>query len=61
MKNNQGHTRCNATGIRYFAEKQNFDYLLLMDGDGEECPEELPLLVENILKKKDIYSCYKTS
>ena len=25
MKINQGHTRCNATGIRYLAEKQNFD------------------------------------
>jgi len=54
MKINQGHTRCNATGIRYLAEKQNFDYLLLMDGDGEDRPEDIPLLVENILKSKDI-------
>ena len=32
MKMNQGHTRCNATGIKYLADKQDFDYLLLMDG-----------------------------
>ena len=54
MKINQGHTRCNATGVRYLAEKKDFDYLLLMDGDGEDRPEEIPLLVENILKNKDI-------
>jgi len=54
IKKNQGHTRCNATGIKYFSEKQNFDYLLLMDGDGEDRPEDLPLLINAVLKKKNI-------
>ena len=27
MKKNQGHTRCNATGIKYLSDKQNFDYV----------------------------------
>ena len=54
MKENQGHTRCNATGIKYFSEKKDFDYLLLMDGDGEDRPEDLPLLINTVLKKKNI-------
>ena len=27
MKENQGHTRSNATGIRYLSKKENYDYL----------------------------------
>ena len=54
VKQNQGHTRCNATGIKYFSEKQNFDYLLLMDGDGEDRPEDLPILISTVLMKKNI-------
>ena len=41
MKNNQGHARCNATGLKYLIEKEDFDYAILMDGDGEDRPEEL--------------------
>ena len=41
MKKNQGHTRSNATGIRYLSKKENFDFLILMDGDGEDRPEKL--------------------
>ena len=52
MKNNQGHTRCNATGINYLCKKKDFDYLILMDGDGEDRPEELPFLVKQVLKNK---------
>ena len=50
MKQNQGHTRSNATGIKYLSEKKNFDYLIVMDGDGEDRPEELKLLVDKALK-----------
>jgi hypothetical protein len=50
MKKNQGHTRCNATGIRYLSNKQDFDYLIVMDGDGEDRPEEIKLLVNKILE-----------
>jgi len=44
MKQNRGHARCNATGLKYLNEKENFDYVILMDGDGEDRPEELNLL-----------------
>ena len=38
MKKNKGHARCNAFGIRYIFENEKFDYLILMDGDGEDRP-----------------------
>ena len=41
MKKNQGHARCNAAGLKYLVEKEEFDYVILMDGDGEDRPEEL--------------------
>ncbi len=48
MKVNRGHARCNAFGIRYVYKNKNFDYLLLMDGDGEDRPVEIKSLVEKI-------------
>ena len=44
MKLNLGHARCNAAGLKYLTEKENFDYVILMDGDGEDRPEELTSL-----------------
>jgi len=44
MKKNQGHARCYATGLKFLTEKEDFDYVILMDGDGEDRPEELDLL-----------------
>ena len=41
MKKNKGHARCNAAGLRYLVEKEDFDHVILMDGDGEDRPEEL--------------------
>ena len=54
IKVNQGHTRSNATGIKYFSKNGNFDYIILMDGDGEDRPEEIKLLVEKALYEKNI-------
>ena len=48
MKENKGHARCNAVGLKYINEKEEFDYLIPMDGDGEDRPEELSLLIEKI-------------
>ncbi|WP_415304206.1 glycosyltransferase family 2 protein [Candidatus Pelagibacter sp. Uisw_090] len=48
MKENKGHARCNAAGLKYINEKEDFDYLIPMDGDGEDRPEELILLIEKI-------------
>jgi len=50
MKTNQGHARCIATGLKYIYEKEDFDYVIPMDGDGEDRPEEIKLLIE---KSKD--------
>ena len=50
MKKNQGHARCIATGLKYIYEKEDFDYIIPMDGDGEDRPEEI---VEFINKIKD--------
>ena len=41
MKKNQGHARCIATGLKYILEKEDFDYVIPMDGDGEDRPEEI--------------------
>ena len=48
MKKNQGHARCNATGLKYIFEKEEFDYVIPMDGDGEDRPEEIKQLVDNL-------------
>ena len=44
MKKNQGHARCIATGLKFLFEREKFDYVIVMDGDGEDRPEELNLL-----------------
>ena len=41
MKKNQGHARCIATGLKYIFDKEEFDYVIPMDGDGEDRPEEI--------------------
>ena len=48
MKENTGHARCNAAGLKHINEKEDFDYTIPMDGDGEDRPEEISLLVEKI-------------
>ena len=48
MKENRGHARCNAFGIRYIFKNKDFDYLILMDGDGEDRPIEIKSLIERI-------------
>ena len=45
MKENKGHARCNAAGLRYISANSEFDLVIPMDADGEDRPEELgPLL-----------------
>ena len=48
MKTNQGHARCIATGLKYIYEKEDFDYVIPMDGDGEDRPEEINDFLEQI-------------
>ena len=48
IKENQGHARCNAIGLKHIFENEEFNYVIPMDGDGEDRPEELKQLVDNL-------------
>ena len=48
MEKNIGHTRCIATGLKYIFEKDQFDYVIPMDGDGEDRPQEIKDFLEKI-------------
>jgi len=48
MKKNQGHARCIAVGLKYIYEKEDFDYVIPMDGDGEDRPEEIKGFLDKI-------------
>ena len=54
MKKNKGHARCNAVGLKYIDKKEDFDYVIPMDGDGEDRPEELSLLIKRIKDYPDV-------
>jgi polyisoprenyl-phosphate glycosyltransferase len=54
MKENRGHARCNAFGIRYIFKNKEFDNLVLMDGDGEDRPVEIKSLINEINNKPNI-------
>ena len=54
MKENKGHARCNAFGIRYIFQNKKFDNLILMDGDGEDRPGEIKDLVEKIKENQNL-------
>ena len=75
MKVNQGHARCIATGLKYIYEKEEFDYVIPMDGDGEDRPEEIkdflnqiknsydkPIVGERIKRSENFLfkACYQT-
>ena len=48
MKENRGHARCNASGLKYIFEKEMFDHVIPMDGDGEDRPEEIKNFIDNL-------------
>ena len=45
MKKNWGHARCIAAGLKYISEKEDFDHVIPMDGDGEDRPAELGAII----------------
>ena len=53
MKENRGHTRCIASGLKYIHEKKEFDYIIPMDGDGEDRPEEIKNFIELSVQSDD--------
>lgn len=54
MKANRGHARCNAFAIRYFSKQDDFDHLIVMDGDGEDRPIEIENLVKKALEDRKV-------
>ena len=48
MTINQGHTRSIAVGLKYIFEKEDFDYAIPMDGDGEDRPEEIKVFLDQV-------------
>jgi len=46
MGENRGHTRCIASGLKYIFEKKDFDYVIPMDGDGEDRPQEIKNFIQ---------------
>ena len=48
MKKNRGHARCNALGLRYINSKESYDYVIIMDSDGEDRPVEIKDLINKI-------------
>mgnify|MGYP001174437345 CR=1 FL=1 len=53
MKENTGHARCVASGLKYIYEKEEFDYVIPMDGDGEDRPEEIKGFIDNLNNNTD--------
>ena len=53
MRINQGHARCIATGLKYIYQKEDFDYVIPMDGDGEDRPEEIKEFIYQIQNSND--------
>ena len=54
MKKNRGHARCNASGLKYIIDNEEFDYVIPMDGDGEDRPEEIKEFINNLNYSQDI-------
>jgi cellulose synthase/poly-beta-1,6-N-acetylglucosamine synthase-like glycosyltransferase len=48
MKENRGHARCIAAGLKYIFENEEFDHVIAMDGDGEDRPEEIKQFIDNL-------------
>ena len=49
MKENRGHARCNAFGLRYINLNEIYDYVIVMDSDGEDRPVEIKDLINKIM------------
>ena len=54
MKENKGHARCNAFGLRYINLNEVFDYIIVMDSDGEDRPVEIKSLISKINEEPEV-------
>ena len=48
LKKNIGHARSIATGLKFILENDDFDYIIPMDSDGEDRPNEIKELIKKI-------------
>ncbi len=51
MKKNRGHARCNAFGLRYINSRETYDFVIVMDSDGEDRPVEIKNLIYKIIEE----------
>ena len=54
MKENRVHQRCIAAGLKYISKNEKFDHVIIMDGDGEDRPEELNAFYKKTLENPNI-------
>ena len=54
MKKNKGHARCNAFGLRHIHANESYDYVIVMDSDGEDRPIEIKDLISQISENPDL-------
>ena len=63
LKENVGSQKAIAVGLKYLHEKKkrDFEYITIMDGDGEDDPKNLDSMLYNANKNKDcvVVSCRK--
>ena len=63
LKKNIGSQKAIATSLKYLNEKKNrdFNYITIMDGDGEDNPNNISLMLNFAKKNKDsvVVSCRK--
>lgn len=54
LKVNIGHQRAIAVGLQYiYNEIRDNDYVIVMDSDGEDKPQDIIFLIEEAIKEKD--------
>ena len=60
LKNNEGNQKAISIGLRFLRENKNiFEYIFVMDSDGEDDPKYLPALLDEAIKfnnKKIIFA-----
>ena len=54
LKENVGHARSIATGLKFILENYDFDYVIPMDSDGEDRPVEIKDLIKKIEPQSDL-------
>ena len=54
MKKNKGHARCNAFGLKYINLNETYDYVIVMDSDGEDRPIEIKSLINKINEEPEL-------